>query len=830
MRPLRRLPLGWTILAAFVSTLALPRSSEAAWPHSPGINVPICTATGEQLLPVIVSNGTGGAIIAWSDARSGNSDIYAQRVLASGAVDLAWPANGRGLCVVANTQQAPQIVSDGAGGAIVTWEDIRNASDFDIYAQHVLASGAVDPAWPANGRLLCGAGLNQQAPAIASDGAGGAIVTWVDHRLDTGDIYAQHVLASGAVDVLWPPNGQMLCTAASTQLECRIVSDGAGGAIVTWEDLRNGPERDIYAQHVLASGAVDSAWPAFGRALCTAADQQLNPEIVSDGAGGAIVTWQDVRSLTYYDIYAQRVLASGLVDGAWPANGRALCTAFDQQSSPEIVSDGAGGAIVTWYDYRSGGSGASDIYAQRVLASGAVDGAWPADGRALCTAGGVQNDPKIVTDGAGGAIVTWNDYRSGPPINIFAQHVASSGVLDTAWPTDGQALCTAPGTQVAPMLASDGAGGAIVTWQDYRNNDVATDVYAQRISGNGYLGNPEPGIVSVRDVPNDNGGKVKLSWTGSYLDTEQPYVVDHYWIFRNAPPNVAQQALEHGALLLAPGDPEPLPGEQAFFAAPRGMDATAYYWEYVASSPAAHFTSNYSYVASTTSDSMGAGNPKTAFMVVAYNAASTVFFTSNPDSGYSVDNVPPVAPGPLAATYEGGATVLTWSANPEADVEGYRLYRGGSAGFVPGAGNLIASPSGTDYADAGPAGSYYKLSAMDRHGNESDYTLLAPSGTVGVSGSGPAVELALGRPAPNPAIALATVRLALPRASSVRLSVHDMAGRQVRDLYSGAMAAGERDIAWDLRDASGARVADGLYFVRLAVEGRAIARRVAVVH
>src|SRR5204863_234844 len=107
-------------------------------------------------------------------------------------------------------------------------------------------------------------------------------------------------------------------------------------------------------------------------------------------------------------------------------NGRALCTAVSNQIFPTIVSDGVGGAIVTWYDSRSGNY---DIYAQHVLASGAVDGAWPAGGRALCTAAGGQDVPKIVSDGVGGSIVTWEDFRSGSNYDIYAQRVDASGYL-----------------------------------------------------------------------------------------------------------------------------------------------------------------------------------------------------------------------------------------------------------------------------------------------------------------------------------------------------------------------------------------------------------------
>lgn len=76
----------------------------------------------------------------------------------------------------------------------------------------------------------------------------------------------------------------------NTQAYQKIVSDGGGGAIITWQDLRGGVAYDIYAQYALAAGALDPVWPANGRALCTAGNEQANLNIVSDGVGGAIVT------------------------------------------------------------------------------------------------------------------------------------------------------------------------------------------------------------------------------------------------------------------------------------------------------------------------------------------------------------------------------------------------------------------------------------------------------------------------------------------------------------------------------------------------------------
>ena len=123
---------------------------------------------------------------------------------------------------------------------------------------------------------------------------------------------------------------------------------------------------DIYAQRINGSGAVQ--WTANGVAISTATDYQYYPTIVSDGAGGAIITWYDHRSGTNDDIYAQRINASGAVQ--WTANGVAICTAANYQEFPTIVSDGAGGAVITWHDLRNG---LADIYAQRVDANGVTE-------------------------------------------------------------------------------------------------------------------------------------------------------------------------------------------------------------------------------------------------------------------------------------------------------------------------------------------------------------------------------------------------------------------------------------------------------------------------
>jgi len=64
----------------FVAAFLVLLSSGAAWSQWLYNGVALCTASGDQQHPAIVSDGSGGAIVTWMDSRSGNLDIYAQRV------------------------------------------------------------------------------------------------------------------------------------------------------------------------------------------------------------------------------------------------------------------------------------------------------------------------------------------------------------------------------------------------------------------------------------------------------------------------------------------------------------------------------------------------------------------------------------------------------------------------------------------------------------------------------------------------------------------------------------------------------------------------------
>jgi hypothetical protein len=246
----------------------------------------------------------------------------------------------------------PQVAADGAGGAIITW-DYFQSNIYDIYAQRVSNSGT--QLWTAGGVAITADPGAQLWPRLVSDGVGGAIIAWTDGR---GGTYAQRVDTAGTT--LWTANGAAIST-GSNQADQRIVSDGDGGAIISWTDDRNilDSDKDVYAQRVNSAGTVQ--W-GNGVPVCTTISDQMSPQLVPDGSGGAIVTWFENRTRSSWDVYAQRMNSAGAMQ--WTANGIWIYNAAaSHEMFPQMASDGSGGAIIVWEDYNNGNT---DIYGRSI--------------------------------------------------------------------------------------------------------------------------------------------------------------------------------------------------------------------------------------------------------------------------------------------------------------------------------------------------------------------------------------------------------------------------------------------------------------------------------
>jgi hypothetical protein len=467
----------------FVFSLIVSITSFPQWSPDPGVNTPVCLAPDYQDRPQITADGNGGAIITWIDNRNpplnANVDIYAQRIGADGIPK--WTIDGIQVCGNSITQNNPQIVSDGNGGAIIVWEDLRNSLQKDIYAQRIDANG--NTLWTNNGIPVCTSSGEQRLPMITSDGLGGAIITWVDERASINNIYAQRIDPNGVS--LWTLNGISVCPATNNQTTPRIVSDENNGAIIMWIDNRTQVnENDVYAQRINANG--DILWSTSGLAVCAIYRRQQIASIAPDGNGGAIIAWTDDRDTISTprnsDVYAQRVDPNGNL--LWASTGVEIASGPGNQKAPQIFNYGDGGSIIVWDDTRNGDNN-RDIYAQRLSPTGSI--LWNINGIPICNAANDQDWQRIVTDDSGGAIISWEDERSGGNNrHIYAQRINETGSIQ--WTLDGVAISNATGYKSFTELLPIGSGNVVFTWGDERNGGDNRNIFVQQLNASGQIG------------------------------------------------------------------------------------------------------------------------------------------------------------------------------------------------------------------------------------------------------------------------------------------------------------------------------------------------------
>jgi hypothetical protein len=451
------------------------------WPDDVALNDPVCADTSDQIYPQIVSDGQGGAIVAWYDLLNYATTaigVYAQRLDPRGR--RLWPERGVLVSDQGRRSYFLRLVPDGASGGFLLWSDLISVNDYDLYVQHLDASGAAQ--WPAGGVAVCPDPRHQSDGDMVADGSGGAIVAWLDAGPGFAyGIRAQRIDAGGFPR--WGANGVTLTTVNSATAP-HLAPDGAGGAIVVWADGRFGNGYDLFAQRIGANGAI--RWTANGVPVCVAPGSQDGPVLVPDGTGGALVAWQDRRSgppftgsyAGYDDIYIQRIDSIGVARGA--GNGVPLCTSLGDQVDPHVIPDGAGGAFVAWSDWT-----AFNVAIQRIDAAGAPQ--WAAGGLQVCATASERYYTALTPDGNGGVLVAWVDWRRGSS-DLYAQRVNANG--QWCWSSDGVALCTASSDLNGPCLTTDGGAGAIAVWYDDRNWNY--DLFAQRIDRYGMLGGRAP--------------------------------------------------------------------------------------------------------------------------------------------------------------------------------------------------------------------------------------------------------------------------------------------------------------------------------------------------
>jgi hypothetical protein len=422
----------------------------------------LCLGVREGVSPNAISDGQGGALLAWVDNRSGDGDIYAQRLTAQGEIASGWVEGGRPVCVAPHSQYQLAIAADGSHGLLLAWVDFRDNQNSRVHAFRLTGSGTSAEGWIQDGNALPGAGGAQSSPQIASDGGGGAVVAWLELVGSTPRVQVAHLTPGGVLDPTFSVTNFANSDAAGAQSELHLIADGVGGVVLAWRGEPDSSCAKLRAMRLTSSGTPASGWPAEGVSLTTGTGPGLHLQaLVPDSAGGAIAVWRDEAALGA-PLYAQRVTAAGTIGTGWPVSGAAVSDGTGIPDEPAARRDGSGGVIIAWH--QPGASSGADIVAQRLDGNGAVAPGWPAGGLLISEAEGDQTCPAIAVD-SGGVIFTWLDERSDAAGGFLAARTTFHGdapklLTRTLSPGRVQLVWDAGGYAASVLRVERAIGGA----------------------------------------------------------------------------------------------------------------------------------------------------------------------------------------------------------------------------------------------------------------------------------------------------------------------------------------------------------------------------------
>ncbi len=317
--------------------------------------------------PVMAPDGRGGVIVVYEAEflegdYAGDADVMAQRLNRYGQ-----PMWGEGVLVASSQmiERAPAVVSDGRGGVLVVYEgearDGEYAGDSEIMAQRISRSGQLRYYGGIRSLIVSAGRVGEKAPVVVSDRRGGAIALFEQHVRDgpyEGRVWiaAQRITRGGRL----PWNGGQRSTAVSlgpfSHGDLTAVPDGRGGAIAVFGGILvegGDPENDeVFAQRISRSGALLYGSGELPAVVASSVLPERDPQAISDGRGGVIVVYEQVR-----DGGASASLAAQRLDGQgerlWGGEGmRSVIVArqTDVDSHRVVAPDGRGGVVVFFED------------------------------------------------------------------------------------------------------------------------------------------------------------------------------------------------------------------------------------------------------------------------------------------------------------------------------------------------------------------------------------------------------------------------------------------------------------------------------------------------
>ncbi len=465
-----------TILMAWISLMG-------QWSQNAAFPTHIAGGDGEQVLPKTAITSDGLVYVSrFDNATGGNYNVYLQCLNQQGVQQ--W---GQGGVLVSGNPSMSWLTDydmtvDNAGNAIITFQDIRSAGVNNVFIYKVNPSGTL--LWAPDGITLSSDTSTDYAnysPKVLNGSDDHCYVAWQRSGPSNDEIKIHKLSMAG--QKLWGENGVTITSAAGEYTWPQLLESEVGDILVKYF-VDSGPfwapTRHVYLARFNSEGILQWTTPVSEAGGISAWNQLFAFE--SDGAGGAVLAWYDDRNSDMVnEVYVARILADGSL--STPVNG-ALVTSDtgNQQYYPVITVDTQNQRIFVFFKITDADQNNIGLSRQMLDYSG--NRLWGETGTNILPLSSYVASPVHCWLTDLGAVLVYEEGAV-PSSDLNMQLKASCYRVGGMSPFEAVPIATNASNKYHFDAATSNGSWTSLMWEE---GTSAMDIYGMRINSDGSMG------------------------------------------------------------------------------------------------------------------------------------------------------------------------------------------------------------------------------------------------------------------------------------------------------------------------------------------------------
>jgi len=470
-----------TLTNLFIRLLLLTAVTSAQWSSDPSLPQLMGTGVQSQVAPT----SDGGVYIAW--LTDGNYHVYIQRLDAAGEAQL--DESGQ---LVSDNNNASWIAVyhlnlavDGNDNAIITTVDQRTGT-WEVYAWKIAPDGSMP--WGQDGVALTNSGVGNMSPRLTILPDNSAVVTWTHND---NSVLFQRISSDGTL--LWG-DGILMEDDDADLMSPQPIITVEGDVLIQW--IRQSGafpwamDSELYLQKYDYDGNPQWSDSILAAGPVVFPMGNWSQQLVAEASGGSFLAWTQMSG-NVQNAVAQLISVEGVP--VWTGGVDLSTNSSNFRMSPMIsVAEETQELLAVWRE-ANGSQSERGISAQRLDNSG--NRLWGENGITVVDMNPDYDYLDLSVAGFGEEIISsYIQQSANMSGDIYAKRLDAEG--NSVW-TDETVTVTNSGTPKSDMMTSKGPNCLVIAWSENGS------IYAHCLREDGTLGAPEIPVMQTF-VPDDN--------------------------------------------------------------------------------------------------------------------------------------------------------------------------------------------------------------------------------------------------------------------------------------------------------------------------------------